>query len=162
MAILTTSGRTALAIALAAQSIHLAWGSGDADWDITPVPPSTAATALLAELGRRAAAEVKFVVPDVEGAIAVPNGNFTALAAGQKSNNLYLRFNFDYEDASTSAIREVGIFVGTTIKAEVPPGTMYFAPADLLSPGTLLGIQRPNRINRSADTRQSFEFVITL
>lgn len=162
MAILTTSGRTALAIAVAAQPLHLAWGSGDAAWDTTPVAESTDSTALLAELGRRAAAEVKFVVPDIEGAISVPNGNFTALPAGQSSNNIYLRFNFDYEDAPTSAIREVAVFLGTTIKDTVASGTLYFLPADLESAGTLMAIQHPNRINRSADTRQSFEFVLTL
>jgi hypothetical protein len=162
MAILTTSGRTALAIAVAAQPLHLAWGSGDPAWDATPVPEPVSATALVAELGRRAASQVVFVTPDVDGSISVPNGRFSPVAAGQKSNNLYLRFNFDYTDADTSQVREVAIFVGTTIKPEVGGGQSYFLPADLLSPGTLLGLQRPPKIIRSGNTRQSFEFVLTL
>lgn len=162
MAILTTSGRTALAAAVAAQALHLAWGSGDAAWDATPVPEPVGATALLAELGRRAAAQVVFVTPDLNGSISVPNGKFSPVAAGQKSNNLYLRFNFDYTDAAASLIREVGIFVGTAVKPEVGGGQTYFLPADLASPGILLGLQRPPKIIRSGNTRQSFEFVLTL
>jgi hypothetical protein len=162
MAILTTSGRTALAQAVAAQPLHLAWGSGDPAWDTTPVPEPVSATALLAELGRRAASQVTFVTPDLGGSISVPNGKFSPVSAGQKSNNLYLRFNFDYTDAPSALIREVAIYVGTTIKPEVGGGQTYFLPADLLDPGTLLGLQRPPKVIRSANTRQSFEFVLTL
>lgn len=162
MAILTTSGRTALAQAVAAQPLHLAWGSGDAAWDTTPVAEPVSASALVAELGRRAASQVVFVTPDLAGSISVPNGRFSPVAAGQKSNNLYMRFNFDYTDAATSSIREVAIYVGTVIKPEVGGGQTYFLPADLQDPGTLLGLQRPARIIRSGNTRQSFEFVLTL
>lgn len=162
MAILTTSGRTALAQAVAAQPLHLAWGSGDPAWDTTPVAEPVSATALLAELGRRAAAQVLFVTPDVAGSISVPNGRFSPVAAGQRSNNLYLRFNFDYSDAPTSSVREVAIFVGTAVKPEVGGGQTYFSPADLSDGGTLLALQRPPKIIRSGNTRQSFEFVLTL
>ena len=48
MAILTNSGRVAMAQSVKAQPIHLAWGSGSAAWDTTPVPESITATALLA------------------------------------------------------------------------------------------------------------------
>lgn len=162
MAILTTSGRTALAQAVAAQPLHLAWGAGDPAWDTVPVPEPVEAVALLAELGRRAAAEVKFVTPDTEGSISVPNGRFNPLAAGVFSNNLYFRFNFEYTDAAASEIRELAIYVGTTIKPEVGGGTTYFLPSHLLTPGTLLALQRPTKITRSGNTRQSFEFVLTL
>jgi hypothetical protein len=163
MAILTTSGRTALAASVAAQPLHLAWGAGSPAWDTTPVAETIGLTALTAELGRRVVDEIKFVTPDVAGAISVPNGRFTALPAGQKSNNLYLRFNFEYLDASTASIREVGVFIGTIIKPAVitaEPGRRYFAPADLQDPGILLAVQRTARIIRSAQTRQAVELVV--
>ena len=47
MAILTNSGRVAMAMSVKAQDLHLAWGSGDAAWDTTPVPESITAEALL-------------------------------------------------------------------------------------------------------------------
>lgn len=162
MAILTTSGRTALAASVASQPIHLAWGAGDAAWDTTPVPEPVDATALVSELGRRAAAETKFVTPDAGGAISVPNGRFSEAGAGVKTNNLYLRFNFEYTDANASTVREVGIFLGTTIKPEVGGGITYFEASHLLSAGILLGLQRLPKIIRSGSTRQSFEFVLTL
>ena len=162
MAILTTSGRTAIAVAVAAQPLHLAIGSGDPAWDATPIAEPVGASALVAELGRRAASQVAFVVPDANGSISVPNGKFNPVAAGQKSNNLYLRFAFDYGDATTASVREIGIFLGTTIKPEVGTGVAFFLPSHLLSPGTLLGLQHPAKITRSGNTRQSFEFVLTL
>lgn len=37
MATLTHSGRAALAAALAAQTLHFAWGTGDPAWESAPV-----------------------------------------------------------------------------------------------------------------------------
>lgn len=160
MAVLTDSGRTALAIALISQPIHLAWGSGDPAWDTTSVPEPTSATALVAELGRRAFTTQQFVAPSSTGEIIVPTGQFTASA--QPTNDIYLRFAFDYADASASIIREVGIFLGTVLQSGLPAGQTYFQPGDLISIGNLYTLQRFAAITRSPATRQSFEFVLTL
>lgn len=163
MAILTTSGRTALALSVANQSLHLGWGVGDPSWDVTPVAEPIGATALVAEVGRRASPQLLYVTPDVNGSLSLPSGRWSI--SGTPTNNLYMRFAFDYTDSATAIIRELGIFVGTTIKPAVlaaTPGKLFFEPADVLSPGTLLSLQRVPRITRSPSTRQAFEFVLTL
>jgi hypothetical protein len=163
MAILTTSGRTALAQSVANQSLHLAWGTGDAAWDSVAVPEPTSATALLSEVGRRASPQLLYVTQDAAGELALPSGRWKI--SGTPTNNLYMRFAFDYADGATASIRELGVFVGTVIKASVlsaTPGKLYFEPTDLQSPGTLLALQRVPKITRSPATRQAFEFVLTL
>lgn len=160
MAILTTSGRTALAAALANETLHLAWGTGNPDWDDNPVVEPIDATALISEVGRRRASLVAFCVPDEEGDIIVPTGRFQSQT--EPSNNLYLRFNFDFSDASSSIIREAGVFVGTEVIEGLPAGQFYFLPGQIADPGTLVAIERFPAITRSGAVRQSFEFVLTL
>lgn len=160
MAILTTSGRTAIALAVAAQPLHLAWGTGDPAWDAVPVPEPTDASALVAELGRHAVDVQTYCTPDPAGGISVPEGRYKT--SSTPTNYLYVQFNFDYADEPTAVIREVGVFLGTAPKATVPPGKGYLLPADLESPGVLLALQRVPAIPRSSATRQSFEFVLEL
>lgn len=163
MAILTTSGRTAIAIALANQQLHLAWGTGDPAWDAEPggkVPEPSSATSLVNELGRRAFVVKDYVVPDPAGSIIVPSGRFNV--SPQPTNRLFIHVDFDYADAATADIRECGVFLGTAVKGSVPAGQVYFAPADLDSPGTLLSLQHVPRIIRSPAVRQGFQFVLTI
>jgi hypothetical protein len=163
MAILTTSGRTALALSVANQPLHLAWGTGDPAWDTVPVTEPVGATALLSEVGRRAAPQLLYVTQDAQGSLVLPSGRWNI--SGSPTNSLYMRFAFDYTDGATALIRELGIFVGTQIKSAVmtaTPGKLYFEPADIQVSGTLLALQRVPKITRSAATRQAFEFVLTL
>ena len=71
MAILTQSGRAAMAAALSTRPIHLAWGTGDPAWDDAPEPESTLATGLVNEIGRRVLTLWQFVIEDANGAITV-------------------------------------------------------------------------------------------
>lgn len=173
MAILTNSGRAAAAMAVKAQPIHMAWGSGNPDWDLPPSTPSpdpgapegdstppesVEATALLNELGRRRATQVLFCVPDQQGELVVPTGRFTASATPTKY--LYMRFAFDFTDAQASTIRELAICIGTVAKATVPAGQDYLIPSDLQDPGLLLALENIPKLVRSASVRQQFEFVI--
>lgn len=159
MAILTNSGRVAMAEAIVARPIHLAWGSGDPDWDTTPVPATISETALVDEVGRRLVSQTRYCTPDPDGEIVVPTGRFTESLTPTK--HLYMRFNFDFFDAPTATIREVAVFVGSETDPELPGGQMYFEPADIVSPGTLLVIERTAKFVRSSSVRQSFEFVVT-
>ena len=163
MAILTQSGRTALAQSVANQPLHLAWGTGDPAWDTAPVPEPVGASALLAEIGRRASPQLLYVAPDPQGSLVLPSGRWSI--SGTPTNSLYMRFAFDYTDGSSAVIRELGVFVGTAIKPAVlsaTPGKLYFDPSDLQATGTLLALQRVPKITRSGATRQAFEFVLTL
>ena len=160
MAILTNSGRTAIAASLKVQPIHLAWGTGDAAWDVTPVPEPVTATTLVAEVGRHAATLVRYCVPDVAGSIIVPAGRFSESA--DPSNYLYTRFNFDFSDSPAAVIREVAIFIGSQIVAGLPSGQIYFLPADVQVPGVMLLLERFTKFTRSMSARESFEFVVQI
>lgn len=158
-AILTTSGRIAIATAIKARTAHLAWGTGDATWGNTPPAPAANSTALLAEIGRRKATLVDYCAPAVNGAISVPEGKFDISAT--PTNNLYFKFHFEFEEAVGSTIRETAIFIDTVLAAGVPSGQFYLLPADVAQPGTLLVIERRAPIVREITTRQLFEFVVT-
>jgi len=160
MAILTTSGRSALATAVVSQPLHLAWGTGSAGWDITPVTESIGDAALMAEVGRRSSTYVGYCTPNTTGDIIVPTGRFAS--SDTPTNNIYLRFNFDFSDASTSTIREAAVFMGAVPVAGLPAGQKYFLPSQIQSQGILLAIERFPKIVRSATVRQSFEFVLTI
>lgn len=158
-AILTTSGRVAIAAAIKARTAHLAWGSGDAGWGNTPPAPPANAAALRAEVGRRKATQVDYCAPDVNGAISVPEGKYAISAT--PTNNLYFKFHFEFAEAVGSTIREQAIFLDTVAANGVPSGQFYLAPAEVAQPGTLLVIERRAPIIREMTTRQLFEFVVT-
>ena len=160
MAILTQSGRVALTMAIANEVIHLAWGSGDPAWDSAPVVETVDSTALVNELGRHSVTQVSYCTPNPVGDIIISNGRFSSSAS--PTNHLFLRFNFDFNDASSAEIREFGIFTGTSFIPNIPPGQTYFLPAEIQSPGVLLAVERIPKITRSNSVRQSFEFVLTL
>jgi len=158
-AILTTSGRIAIATAIKARTAHLAWGSGNVNWGSTPPPPPGNATALVAEIGRRRATEVEYCTPDAVGPISVPEGRFATTQT--PTRNLYFKFHFDFEDAVGSTVREQAIFLDTVAAAGVPLGQFYLAPAQVAQPGILLVIEQRAPIVREITTRQLFEFVVT-
>lgn len=158
-AVLTTSGRIAIATAIKARTAHLAWGSGDAAWGNAPPDPSVNSTALLAEVGRRKATLVDFCTPQLNGSISVPEGRYEVSAT--PTNSLYFKYHFEFEEAVGSTIRETAIFLDTVLAAGVPSGQFYLTPAQVGQPGTMLVIQRRTPIVREITTRQLFEFVVT-
>ena len=226
MAILTKSGRAAIAASIKQQPIHLAWGTGDPSWEsdhtvtktfannqigldhkpvkdvsitqadttfiagtdysvdsvmgvitrlpngnlennatvaisytyATPPEPITA-NALLNEVGRRTADEVLFCVGDEDGDLITPTGRFKA--SSTPTNNLFLRFTFDFDNASNQIIRELGVMVGTLTKPDLPPGQRYFEPTDIDESGILLVLERTVPLIRTAATRETFSFVVT-
>ena len=160
MAILTTSGRAALAGAVKQQTLHLALGSGNPAWDANGFPPEPIAqTALLNEVGRRLVNEVQFVAADPEGEIVVPTGRYTISAT--PTNHLFIRVRFDFEDVPTAIVREQALFVGTVTAAGLPVGQRFFLPAEVTDPGILLVLQNSVPIVRQPSTRETFEFVVT-
>lgn len=171
MAVLTVSGRTALAYALMQQQVHLAWGSGNAAWDTTFVPESIYQTELVAEVGRRIATSVQYATPDANGDIIVPIFNDPNaidqvrkyVVSATPTSYLYMRFNFEYTDAPAATIRELAVFSACVTNPALPSGQKYFEPADIVSPGMLVSVQNlRNKLTRSPDSRQSFEFVLEI
>ncbi|WP_265024765.1 MULTISPECIES: hypothetical protein [unclassified Wolbachia] len=226
MSILTQSGRAAIAASIKEQPIHLAWGSGDANWEsshqvekvfvedeialdhhtikdvrvftgqtvyqssidyivesssgiikrtknssivenstvtieyIQDTPPeSITSQKLLNELGRRTADEVLFCTGDENGELITPSGRFRP--SNVPTNNLFLKFTFDFTDAANQVIRELGVMVGTKVKEKAPPGQRYFEPKDVENPGILLVLEHTVPLIRTAATRETFAFVVT-
>jgi len=116
-------------------------------------------TALLREVGRRVVDEVHFVAADPEGEIVVPTGRYRLVT--DPTNHLFIRIRFDFEDASTSVVREQGLFVGTKTDPALPIGQKFFIPAQITDPGILLVLQNSVPIVRQPSTRETFEFVVT-
>lgn len=158
MAILTESGRIAVAEYIAAQPIHMAWGNGSASWDATPVLPNVDDVALVAEIGRLKAATVQYAVPSTTGTIDLPEGKFNISLASTKY--LLLNFEFAYTHAVGQDIRELAVFVGTVAKSTVPAGTTYLTPAQLDAVGRMMVIERVAKFTRQANTKQKFTYVI--
>lgn len=158
MAILTEAGRIAVAQYISEQPLHMGWGNGDPVWDTLPEPESPGLTQLVAEVGRRLATNVRFALPDSDGEIALPEGNFAVSPTPTKY--LLLNFDFDYGDAVGQDIREHGIFVGTVTNAGVPPETPYLVPSQIDDPGRMLVVERVAKYPRTNSTRQRFTYVI--
>lgn len=158
MPILTKSGRIVIAESVGSRALHLAWGTGDGAW-ISPPSEDINATTLMNEVGRRTASEIAFVVPDVDGDIALPTGKFSRSVT--PTSNLYVRTSFEFAEASSDVIREIGIFSNSEMVSGLPPGQQYFTPAEIASPGRLLHLEHLAPIFRSPAIRESFEVVIT-
>uniref|UniRef100_UPI00333EB550 hypothetical protein n=1 Tax=Wolbachia endosymbiont (group B) of Pilophorus perplexus TaxID=3066160 RepID=UPI00333EB550 len=223
MSILTQSGRAAIAASIKEQPIHLAWGSGDANWESshqvekvfvedeialdhhpikdvkvfigqTTYQPNTVdsstglikrtenssipvsdkvtvqytestppepinATKLINEVGRRTADEVLFCTGDENGELITPSGRFRP--SNVPTNNLFLKFTFDFNDAANQVIRELGVMVGTKVVEKLPPGQRYFEPQDIEDPGILLVLEHTVPLIRTSATRETFSFVVT-
>lgn len=150
---------TLLAVSLKARPIHLAWGEGDGEWTVVP-EEDIQASSLMNEVGRRIIDEVVFCEGDENGLLVTPTGRFSATET--PTNQLYFHCTFDFEDASTETIRELGIFIGTEVAEECPPGQRYFVPAELTNPGILLVCENTVPLIRTNSTREAFSFVVTL
>lgn len=161
-----------MAAAVKAQALHVAWGSGDPAWDDmgdSDLPGLVGYKALVNELGRRVPAVVGFVEPDDNGPIVIPigedgQGNVQYARYRQvdeASAWLYVRCNFENPDASNAIIREMGLFGGTVVDPDLPPGQHYFTPGQIKNPGFLVAMEivRP-RFERSPSVRESYEFVL--
>lgn len=160
MSIVTNSGKAAIASAIINETYHLAWGSGDPDWDDNPVEETVDETALVNEIGRRKASVVSYCIPDDQGDIVTLQGRFRETQ--EPAPFVFFRFAFDYSDAPTAEIRELAVFMGTTTDPELPPGQMYFEPADIVDPGTLMLLERIDRTPRSPNARVTFEQVLPI
>jgi hypothetical protein len=159
MAILTQSGRTAIANALSKRPLHVAWGTGDGVW-LTPPSESVSATSLMAEIGRREITQWAFIVPDVAGAINIRNSKYSLSPGGAPTRYLYVEANFDFSDASGSVVREVAVFSDAVLVSGLPSGQKYFAPSEVAAPGIMLYLENIDPIFRSPAIQENFRTVI--
>lgn len=124
MAIITVSGKSALAVSIKQSKLHLAWGVGEEVWRTEPPVDDIERTSLVREVGRRLVDSVNFCISDDDGEVAAPTGRFRITE--EPTNNLLFTCKYDFEDGSGFTIREIGLFVDTVIKEGVPIGHRYF------------------------------------
>ena len=173
LATLTKTGRAAIVKSIAARDIFLAWGTGEEAWDADDavLPSLVDITAITGEVGRRRASSVGFVTPDDAGEIVIPTASAsdgTVTRARYKISEaptpyLYVRTNFNFEDASNAVIREIGVFLDSVPADGLPGGQQYFTVDQISDPGLLLAAQiiTPS-IQRSPNVRQTVEFVLPI
>ena len=132
-------GRALVAQRLIGSSeVHLAWGNGDPSWSAGPPDLDGSETGLHAEVGRRRATEVVYVVPAADGAIDVgAAGKYDYSPSNDPTGFILCRFEFNLDEGVGEDIKEVGIFFDTVIDGAVPPGQDYILPADVVDPGVL-------------------------
>ena len=159
MAVLQQIGRIALAKAVAAQTIHIAWGRGLPAWDGTPDPEPTTATGLVDEIGRRLVTEVVFVTPDPMGDIELPSGARYSISA-QPTTYLMVRATFGFTDGQGDTVREMGVFFGTQVDAAVPVGQRWVTADQVTNAGELYTLERRTAVHRSGSTRQVEEIIL--
>ncbi|MEJ5128918.1 hypothetical protein WH367_22965 [Comamonas sp. MYb21] len=148
VAVLQDAGRIALAKSLAAMTAHFAWGRGDGAWPVPPAVPSNRTT-LLAEVGRRLATIVRYVVPatEVDFDVEMDDKQFYKFSA-DPTPYLYLRAEFSTDDALNEEIRECGLFFGTVAKAGVPAGQRYLKPEQVQDAGFIYHLTYRSKATR--------------
>lgn len=159
MAVLQNRGRVAIARAVAALPIYLAWGRGLAAWDDVPDPEPTTANALVDEIGRRLATSVQFAEPNPDGEIELPDQSRYSVSAVE-TKWLYVTWVFNYADAAGETVRELGVFLGGSLVPGLPAGLRYFTPDQVVERGDLYTLERFEKYNRSGSTRQVQAFVL--
>ena len=137
MSIFTHAGRAALAEMVLSRPIHLALGLGEDSWGTPPPAPDYDVIALRREIGRKKLFRGLFVHPDDHGVLILP-GDRKYSISDTPTRHLYLQFIFDYNEGSGGAIRELGLFLNTKAKADLPPTQAFFRPEELENGGTLL------------------------
>lgn len=160
MAILTLSGRSAIASIIKTEPLYLAWGTGDAGWDTTPVAPTINDDDLEAELGRRKVESVSFCEADAGGTIAFPNGEKYSTTT-DPTGLLYIRVVFAFDDEPAATIRETALFQGT-VPATGHESDLYLTAANVQTKGLLMTLDRIPKIVRSASNREIFELILTV
>lgn len=137
MSIFTHAGRAALAEIVLSRPIHLALGLGEDSWGTPPPAPDYDVVALKREIGRKKLFRGLFVHPDDHGTLILP-GDRKYSISDTPTRHLYLQFLFDYNEGAGGAIRELGLFLNTKAKADLPPTQTFFRPEELENGGTLL------------------------
>lgn len=150
MSILTDSGRQALAATVAAQPIHLVMGGGDPAWDADYVPEDPAATGVVDELGWLKVLQVLHVAEDAAGdiyaAFAPDQAPVRYAASETPTGTLCFRFLITPDILPAATLREYGVVMGAATDPALPPGQMYFDPAQITGRGTLLLLEHPARM----------------
>lgn len=162
MSIFVNAGRAAVADMVIRRPIHLAIGAGLAEWDTAPPELDYDTTALANEIGRKRVHRALFVAPDDKGPLELPGGKRYAIS-DTPTRHLYLEFLFAYGEGTASAVKEIGVFVGTKTKETVPMDQSYLSPGDIADGGSLLLLEYPaDPEHYNPAKKGSYEVVLSL
>lgn len=174
LATFTNVGRSTVAQDICEREMAIGWGSGLAAWDSmadSALPSLIDCKSLYNEVGRRKVSAKGYCLPATDGSIIVPIGMMPDgtvdvaryAPAPEPTPYLYFRANYEFGDASSATIREIGLFQDSVFAANLPAGQQYFTKAQVTGPGKLMAMQivRPP-ILRSASIRQMIEFVLPI
>jgi hypothetical protein len=164
-----------MAKAIKEQPLFLALGRGSSAWgDGVPPLENIEATKLVDEIGRRALTRSLYVIPDADGEIEVPvsavqdgQGNYNVeserySASNTPTRHIYLEFALDYADAADETLREIGVYVGSVLKPNLPAGQRYFHKSDFSDEGLLFEIEHKRPYIREVNRRTTFAWVISI
>ena len=161
MAVLTNSARVFLAQSILARPIYLAIGAAY-DWGTTPDAVDYQATSLINEIGRKKLTRAFFVTEDEDGEIDMPGGQRYSYSEAP-TRQIYLHFMFDYGEGLADAIREVGVFIDTQVKAGLPEKQTFFTPDQLEAPGTLILLEHLEVVDTFTPNKKgSYGTILTL
>lgn len=161
MAVLTNSARVFLAQSILSRPIYLAIGSAY-DWGITPEAVDYQAVSLINEIGRKKLTRAFFVKEDEDGEIDMPGGQRYTYSE-EPTRQIYLHFMFDYGEGLADAIREVGVFIDTQVKAGLPEKQTFFTPDQIEAPGTLILLEHLEIVDTFTPNKKgSYGTILTL
>ena len=174
MGLITESGRAAMARAIKEQTMFLVLGRGESSWDSDMPADDGKATELVSEIGRKALTRSIYVTPNVEGDIEVPtsitedgNGGYgvTTVKYSQSASPtryIYVEFRLDFTDAVNQTIRELGLYVGSVLKDDLPSGQTWFTADNFDDEGLLFEIENRVPYIRTVNQRPVFSWVIAI
>lgn len=158
-AVLVNSGRILLAKAIKPRPAFFGIGSGDEAWG-EDEPPATEMDRLemLSPIGFKQAHAVNYVTPDADGELVLSNGTYAFSDTPTNHLNYQLRLNYgEVEDA----IREIHVYVDTTVDDSLPAGQRYFDESHITSLGNLLLVERRKPLHFDGTIGAEINMVVT-
>lgn len=128
-------------------------------YDVTYWYTNSNLQTLLSEIGRREPTIKSYAIEDAAGDITANSTTWSQSAT--PTRHIYLQFKFDAEEAVGSIIHQLGLFIGTTRKVEIPGAKKYLLPSEIQDDGDLYMIENIEPFSRYAGKREIFEYIIT-
>lgn len=142
-------------------SVFLGLGAGQVGWGDNPPNTVPGATAMVAPLCYRKILVCEYAELDnVNGDIVMPNGDKYKITL-TPTDTLYFRGVVELDEGAAFTYREMAVFFETTTQAGLPGGQLFFTPAQVTNPGTMVLIQNRTPVLRNAETRETFHAIAT-
>lgn len=135
--------------------------AGSAEYEYNAEPEDPATTEIVTPLAYKKVLTklwVQQVSPEDEFDYLV-GGNHYALSI-EPTRLIYVEVELRPEELSLSIIREVGIFLGTTVDVGFPEGQLLFQPEDVATLGMLYALKYYSPIIRNDYSKEHFAYIL--